>query len=237
MAKAVVAGVLVFLAVLVLRAPASLVQRLLPEEIPVDVLELSGTLWRGEGDLLVNGVTLGRVSWTFRPMAMVTGVLGCDLALSGDGLALRGEVRAGASGTEADLAGWVDAAVANVWLAAYDIRLSGRFHFRETRVSAQDGAVRALSGTVTWDGGPVSYRLSGKMHNATLPGMRGELGPGPEATAYPENEATPLLRMALLDTGFVRIGVTKYLTRILGDPWPGGDPDHAIVLEVEEQVF
>ena len=67
--------------------------------------------------------------------------------------------------------------------------------------------------------------------------MTADLGPGPVAVAYATGESTPLLQAALTGNGFARIGVTKYLTRLLGQPWPGGDPDHAVVLEVEEQVF
>jgi hypothetical protein len=67
--------------------------------------------------------------------------------------------------------------------------------------------------------------------------MTANLGPGPKAVAYATGESTPLLHAALADNGFVRVGVTKYLTAMLGQPWPGSDPDHAVVLEVEEQVF
>ena len=67
--------------------------------------------------------------------------------------------------------------------------------------------------------------------------MHAELGPGPTAVAFADGDTTPLLHAELKTNGFARIGVTKYLTKMAGNPWPGGDPDHAIVLEVEEQVF
>jgi hypothetical protein len=83
----------------------------------------------------------------------------------------------------------------------------------------------------------VTYLLSGKLYNSALPPMRALLGPGPEAIAFATGDETPLLLARLEPNGFAKVGVTKYLTKILGNPWPGGDPDHAVVLEVEEQVF
>lgn len=51
------------------------------------------------------------------------------------------------------------------------------------------------------------------------------------------NHATPLIEVTLGYDGFVRVGVTKALTNMLNSPWPGNDPDQAIVLQVEEQIF
>ena len=55
--------------------------------------------------------------------------------------------------------------------------------------------------------------------------------------AFADGVSTSLLHAELKPDGFAKISVTKYLTKLAGNPWPGGDPDHVVVLEVEEQVF
>jgi glycine cleavage system H lipoate-binding protein len=37
--------------------------------------------------------------------------------------------------------------------------------------------------------------------------------------------------------GMATVGITKQFTKMLGEPWPGGEPDHAVVLEVGEKLF
>ena len=237
MARALGAGLLIFLTVLVLRAPAGLIRMLVPADAGIDLLDVSGTLWQGSGQVLVAGVAVGRIGWSFLPGRLLNGELGYHLSLTGDDLALQGRLHAGMTETGGSAGGQVDAAFANRWLAAYDIRLSGTFTLEDITFTVRRQKLTALSGAVRWNGGPVAYRLSGKLHEATLPPLRGDLGPGPFAVVYPAAESTPLLHVRLQEDGFLKIGVTRYLTRLVGDPWPGGDPDHAVVLEVEEQVF
>ena len=150
---------------------------------------------------------------------------------------LSGGVDAGVSNVQATIEGRVDGAFVNRWLAPYHIELAGVFDLQAVNFELQGRSLTQLAGRLDWDGGPIRYQLSGKMHDSVLPPMTADLGPGPAAVAYAKGESTPLLQAALTDNGFARIGVTKYLTRILGQPWPGGDPDHAVVLEVEEQLF
>ncbi len=239
MGKAIVLGVLIFLVVIVARAPASLITTALPTQAPAQLVNLDGTLWQGAGDLLVEGVAIGRLDWQIQPVTFLQGRVGYDLGLSGSELSLEGEASTGFTGSEAALNGSVGAAFVNRWLAPYYINLAGTFTIDHltTTLSGTGPLPEQLDGRLSWDGGPVSYRLSGKMHSSALPPMRAELGPGAEAVAFAEGEATPLLTAELKADGFAKIGVTKYLTRLLGQPWPGGDPDHAVVLEVEEQVF
>ena len=238
-AKAIALGALIFLVVIVARAPASLITTALPAQAPTQLVNLDGTLWRGAGDLLVEGAAIGRLDWQIQPVTFLQGRIGYDLGLAGDGLMLDGEASAGFTGSEAALTGQVAAAFVNRWLAPYYINLAGTFTIDDlTTTMTGSGPIPAqLAGQLRWDGGPVTYRLSGNMHSSALPPMRAELGPGPEAVAFAQGEATPLLTAELKADGFAKIGVTKYLTRLLGQPWPGGDPDHAVVLEVEEQVF
>lgn len=237
MARAIAVGVVLFLVFLVARAPAGLVRLLVPEEAPVGLFELDGTLWTGTGSLVIDGQPVGRLGWSFRPVTLLSAGVGYDLALIGDHLDISGRVKAGPGGTTTTLGGEIGAPFVNVWLRPYYIELSGTFALAEVQADATGLRLDDLSGTLNWDGGPISYRLSGKLYRSTLPPLYATLGPGSAATVFARGDDTPLLHAALLENGFARFGVTKYLTRMLGNPWPGGDPDHAVVLEVEEQVF
>jgi hypothetical protein len=93
------------------------------------------------------------------------------------------------------------------------------------------------SGTASWSGGYVRYRLSGQSYSGDLPPLEAALGDGLEAYVYPVQEQTPLIRAQLLSNGFAKIGITRLLTRLLNNPWPGSDADHEVVLEVEEQLY
>lgn len=237
MRSAIVIGVLVFLILILVRIPAGVIQTFIPADSPVKLLHPEGTVWSGQGELLVDGRATGQLGWSIRPVTFLKGSVGYDLSLAGAGADLNGSLATGFGTTEASVRGTVTGDFVNRWLAPYYIALSGTFVAETLNLSLDGRMLENIEGLLTWNGGPIQYRLSGNVHNSSLPPMTAELGPGPVAVAFATGEPTPLLHVALAENGFVRIGVTKYLTTILGQPWPGGDPDHAVVLEVEEQVF
>lgn len=98
-------------------------------------------------------------------------------------------------------------------------------------------AAGEASGSLSWPGGDVRYRLSGQEYRGILPPLIATLGDGLEVYIYKEKGQTPLLIAQMLNNGFVKIGITRLLTRLLNNPWPGSDVDHEVVLEVEEQIF
>jgi hypothetical protein len=245
MGKAIAIGAVVFLLLILVRVPAGIIHWLIPQGSQANVLGPQGTVWTGSGELIVQGISTGTLTWEVHPVTFLKGRIGYDLTLTGAGTDLNARLAAGLVSTEGTFNGTVDSAFVNRWLSPYHIELGGEFDLMAVNVNLQGRSLTALDGRLSWDGGPVRYRLSGNVHNSALPPMTADLGPGPVAVAYAAGESTPLLHMALNEEenqkggkeGFVKIGVTKYLTNVLGQPWPGGDPDHAVVLEVEEQVF
>ena len=237
MRKAVAFGIVLFLIILVVQAPASLITRFLNPNAPARIQELDGTLWSGSGRVLVNDHPVGRVHWSFKPTLLLRLAIGYDLVLNGAGITLHGHAATNGAETTGAATGSVEGSFVNFWLAPYDIELGGTFEVNDVTVALDGRQLAEAAGRLAWSGGPVTYVLSGKVSSTTLTPMYADLGPGPVAVAFAEGEPTPLLHAEVKPDGFARIGVTKYLTKKLGNPWPGGDPDHAIVLEVEEQVF
>jgi hypothetical protein len=237
MRRTLVVGILLFLAFAVVFAPAGLLRPVLERTDQVALLQPSGTLWSGQGRLLAAGRPLGTISWRFAPVTILQGSLGYHVRLASSEIDVYGSVSASPSTASANADGRVEAAFVNQWLAAYDMALSGEFQLEDVTLGLADGLLQRTGGTVTWSGGPVRYVLSGRASAADLPPLVGYLGEGPEAVVFAQGGQTPLLRIELAADGFVKVGVTKLLTRMLNAPWPGSDPDHAVVLEVEQQLF
>jgi hypothetical protein len=56
-------------------------------------------------------------------------------------------------------------------------------------------------------------------------------------TVYAVDDSTPLLLAHVTQDGMASLGITKQFTKRVGQPWVGGEPDHAVVLEVAEDLF
>lgn len=232
----------------VLYAPAALLRQVLSSGSSAVLTGYSGTLWNGSARLLVAGQDAGRLAWELAPVTVLRGALGYHLHLTGPQQSLAADLALRPGGFEVTLNGAVDADWFDRWLARYDIRLGGKFAFESVRIETaygqgndQEGtgpAPGSAGGRLTWTGGPVHYLLSGRRYEGSLPPLEARFGQGLIAVVYPSNgDSTLLLRAELLANGFARIGMTRLLTRLLNNPWPGGDADHEVVLEVEEQVL
>lgn len=242
MIRTLVAGVVLFLGFAVALAPASLVRTVVPDGGGVELLEPTGTVWDGAAELYLSGQPAGRLHWDVAPTSLMRGALGYDVTLTGPEHDLAGSISLGLGSGEATIRGQASAAFANRWLAPYDIDIGGRLDFRDAHVrlpyDLRAGASAAgAAGSLAWSGGPVRYVLSGQNNAGTLPPLVAYLGEGLETVVIPDGGQTPLLRAELLPNGFVRIAMTKLLTRLVDNPWPGSQADHEVVLEVEEQLF
>ena len=92
MIRYVVVGLLLFLGFAVAFAPASLVGTALPERSGVQLLTPSGTVWRGQAELLAGGQPAGALTWRFRPVTILQGTLGYDVTLDGPEHGLAGTI-------------------------------------------------------------------------------------------------------------------------------------------------
>lgn len=218
----------------------------------IRLLGASGTLWKGAGQLLVNRTPIGDLQWQTNFSNLFALEAALDWKLQGDGFSAEGT--AAARGKEYDLRS-VHAVVGNDllrnFLGTYDIAPSGDLNINELDITnlrlneAQDWpAAVTANGVLSWDGGPVRYRLSGRTSNIELPPMRGviktpERGqhPGwPQLQVLNAEDGALLITGRLTPSGSAAIGITRGFTKLAGQPWPGSDPDHTVVLEVEEQL-
>ncbi len=241
MTRTILVGVLLFLVFAVAFAPASLMRRMVPAGSGIDLLDTRGTLWHGSGDVYFAGQPAGRLSWRFAAARVLRGRLAYRVALRGSDDRLNGQVELASGHAEAALAGHTGAAFANRWLMPYDIAISGQLELQDAQVQVPYDFGRAgggaSSGALTWSGGPIHYRLGGRAYSGNLPPLVAYLGKGLEAVVFPQGGQTPLMHVAILKNGFIRIGVTQLFTDMAGNPWPGSHADHDVVLQVEQQLF
>lgn len=93
----IIAGILVFLGVLVLYLPASWFASMLPPQ--VRCTELGGSVWNGECvGMQFQGTPLGDAAWNLSPLRALTGKLSGDVELRGTMLNARADVDVGFDG-------------------------------------------------------------------------------------------------------------------------------------------
>jgi len=227
-------------------APAALLRQLLAAQGDLGLTALSGTLWNGEGTLIIQGRSAGRLQWRLTPVTFLQGALGYHMTLSGPDHALDANLVVGVRALELTLDGHARGTWLNQWLYEYDIELSGDFTFSSVSLALpytlQTGNAAALApgtaaGRLDWSGGPVRYILALEEFRGELPALEARLGEGLRAIVTPTGSTTPVLTVELLGNGFIKIGLTRLLTRMLNTPWPGGEADHEVVLVVEEQLL
>ena len=232
-------GVLAFLAFCVAFAPARLAVPVL-ERIPDARLSAtSGTVWNGSGQLHFRGRDRGRVAWSVRPLSLLTLAPGIDWAWTAQGLELDGDLQLGGNRIAVTTSGRVGSAAINPWLARYDLNMAGSFQVSDLYLHMTDSRPDDTRGTLNWSGGRLGYTLSGQHRAVRLPPLQASLGynDGPSATVFARDNPTPLLQAKLLAGGYVYVGVTRLLTRMLDDPWPGSGADHEVVVAVEEKIL
>ena len=238
MGKRIAVGALLVLAFAIAFAPAGLVRIAMDPAAPVSLLEPSGTLWEGQGQLTGQGVPIGRLSWDLQPVTILSGALGYAFTLVGEDLDLQGSVSAGIDNTaEVRASGRIGGNFVNELLAPYAMSIGGPLNLEAAGLQFQGQRPTGASGTASWQGGTVRYRLSGRSYSTVLPPMVATLGPGPEAAVSREGQSAPLMLAELQPNGFAKVGITKGLTRLLGNPWPGDAQDTEVVLQVEEKIF
>jgi hypothetical protein len=243
MIRYIIAGALLFLGFVIAFAPAGILERLLEENTQAELTDTRGTLWHGQAQLLVNKHHIGALSWDFAPLSLLGLAPRYDWQLTAEDKRMQGSAALSFAQAEAAAQGSLDADAINPTLRAYDIFIGGHFDVQPTHVAVltENRVVTELDGALNWSGGLVRYTLSGIMRETTLPSMSAILSMNdsgmPQAVVYATGEQAPLMLVSLHDNGFAKVSITKLFTKLLGNPWPGSDPDHAVVIEVEEQIF
>ena len=234
-------GTATFIICLVLFAPTTPISSALQGIPGVFVGQPSGSLWRGAVDVAYHGNNLGRLSWSYRPQELLRLRIGFGYSLKDATHSFVGVGSASARSANATISGQMSAALLTDLLARYDISISGDFDIPEAiDLVAPHGGMPRATGKIRWSGGTVAYRLGTTSRRATLPQLIAYLespATGPSATVYAQGDDTPLLLASVQRDGWVSIGVTVRFLELVGQPWTGSQPPHAVIMEVQEKLF
>ena len=164
-------GLLVLVLAMIVQAPASLLKKALPPNLPVTVTAWGGTLWNGQLDWQ-QGTLQGQLDWHLRPWQLLLGHVSADVDVAGD-VQLQGRVGIGAGGSwlVQDMNGSLPGVLARPVLpAGWD--LPGTLTARELslgRSGLHRGSWRAVGGALHWQGGTMTFDLNGQPATANLP--------------------------------------------------------------------
>lgn len=236
-----ITGLIALVVVGVLLAPARVLTLLTQDVDGLTLRAVSGRLWNGTAEVRLRDHDLGKLAWSLRPRDLIDGEIGIDWSLAHVDYAVSGTGAMGSGSTSASASGSVQGLAVSRFLAPYHIHIEGDFELDDLRIRVDhvDGPA-AAHGNLHWSGGRAMYRLSGQVHDASLPAMTATLNltdGDPELRCVKADEPVALLTARLDRDGWVHIDVTKALTVLAGYPWPGSHAGDEVVVTVSERLF
>ena len=227
----------------IMKAPASLIERMVNNESQnlIQFSSPTGTLWQGTG--IINSPDAA-ISWSLPLLDILKlkpkilwNIESPTLILDGESVILMGEIETSAKGK-------IASGQLNKIFAPYDILLGGDLLIKTISITNklnENFLITKLTGDLHWTGGPVSYVLSKTSVTVTSPifqlklsnQIRGVI----QATLNSPNYDYPLMKARLEPRGSLKIQVSKGFTKIFGNEWPGRESDDQFILELEEQIF
>lgn len=234
-------GVLTLVACIGYMAPAALLPAVLGDEGPIRLTQARGRVWDGTATVGYQGHALGSLAWQFDAAALLRGETKVNWRLASTGHKLSGSARIGFTGLQCTAAGTVLGETIRRILAPYWIETAGDIGIERISAAVTYGPhLENLAGELSWNGGEVRYRLAGEYSSMVLPPLTGVLeavDAEPTLLVFAQGVEPPILHVRLGADGWLTIGVTKKLTKMAGFPWPGDEPDHAIVIDVSERLI
>lgn len=225
-------GFSVLLLALLLRAPASLLQKALPASLPLQVQAWGGTIWTGQAAFR-QGEEGGFLRWQLQPARLLAGKAALQLQAQGAlSLAGRLELAPGAWRLQ-DLRGDVPARLLQSllpsgWNLPGSVEADG---VGLARQGSAKGPWTAAAGSLNWAGGAMQFNLSGQPQGATLPPLQAHLKLDGETLVLNLIEAAS--QQALAETRIAPDGSmeTKLRERLLrySGRTGGNDPDAVVV--------
>lgn len=229
-------GFLALLLALVVRAPAGVLQRVLPAVVPVQATAWGGTVWSGQVELLEGGQP-AYWRWRLLPSALLRGRVGLDVAGQGP-VTLTGQVEQGMGGWRArGVDGEVPAALLQLllppgWSLPGQIRLD---QVTLARRGVSKGGWTAAAGRLRWGGGPMQISLGSQPQSATLPALVATLAREGDALAVQLVEETGggvLADVRVGPDGGIETRLRERLLRHAGRT-SGADPDAVVVTSAQ----
>lgn len=236
-----IAGAFSFLALVIAFAPA----RIVPQLITAPEVRLNnpeGTLWDGSVRVSHRNQFIGTLSWDVHFLVLFKGQLSVDYVLVGHDVALAGVLEADHDTRALTADGTLNSSLANSYLLDYDMRLAGRLTVNDVKVSmSASNQVQALQGNVSWEGGPVRYKLLNTVTEVELQPLAGTLindGTSIYVNLTELHNAKPILTLHLEQaTGWLHIQAFPDFLEFADVPASYLIEDAKFLFEVSHQIY
>lgn len=241
LAMLIAVGLIIGLFVLLLFAPAGLVNMVLERSgADAHLLSPSGRVHRGSGQLQIEQRDWGEVTWRLRPTGLLRGHLEVDFTLDGAGHEAVATARL-APGRQrlTGIEGRLTESGLSKLLAAYDIYPSGDVTLTDGSLEAQGETLTAVHGDAHWSGGLVRYFLAGQGWTVALPPLdaRLRLVDGQPLLVVLDPAGDELLDVRLDLQGWAHLRVRYRFIAMVGFPWPESPAPDTILIELSERVL
>lgn len=230
-------GFVCLLVALLLRAPASLIEKALPKGLPLQVQAWGGTLWHGQA-AVQQGNESGVLQWQLKPLRLLTGTAALQLQTQG-ALDLAGTLELGSGRWRVEQlrgeipARLLQAALPPGWSLPGSVQAE---NVELARRGSASGPWLAASGRLLWAGGAMQYNLGSQSQGATLPPLEATLTLDGETLLVRLNEASgkqALAEARIAPDGTVETKLRERLLRYSGRT-SGTDPDAVVVTAAQK---
>ena len=228
------------------RMPASVVKRFVEGAplIPFTLINTSGTLWKGNGEINTNEFPATSVSWSIPIVDILRLRPSVVWQLDTNDSSLKGKSSTSGLNVITSVSGKIGSTLLNQFFFNYDIRLDGSVsieHLLLVNDRSKSFSISRLDGLLIWSGGEITYLLAKTPVTINSPLFELEIFDKNLGVIHAKlnnyNYNFPLLLASLTDRGKLTIKVTKAFTKIFGNEWPGSDSEEENVLELEEYIF
>ena len=243
--RLIAVSIIIYVVCLIALTPLNVVYRALsPNNLPVDVLAVSGTLWQGQ--VVVKHAMTGQVSsdWSLHPWSLLTGNIKADLAVDSNAAQFNTQLSYNALSQQVNLektSGFVSAGLINRVIAQSKTQINGDIELTNTDIiyNLATGESDQANGQLVWMGGQVNYPKGRKMASANLPMLVAKLSSqNNELHAQVATvEGLQVANASLKKDGWANVAVRKAMIDLVGEKWPNKVSADAIVFEISERIF
>jgi hypothetical protein len=249
-------SLLIFIGVIVLRAPASPIWRLLAPQVTsalpgLVVSRVTGTVWDGQAQLQYANMLPGNVTWQVSGLELLSERLAFAATINGDAHNL--QITGSASLSELSIdtfRGTLDGRYLSQYGQRYQMQLGGELNILSLRLITTQRWPLEAAGQITWSGGAVSIPGPGGRQYLQLPALRGELTMLDQSLQLQIRETASdaikdegkdkgkeLLTVVLQPSGWAKVAIKTRMFMLASIDLPGGQRPDDMALTLEEKIF
>ena len=224
-------------------APAALVWQLASGDITrqmpnLQVLDVSGTVWSGKAQVRYWNFPATRVSWSVRPLSLLSGRVDLHTVASGDHIHLTADSKITPGHVNTQAAGHIDGQWLNPVATDYGLNFSGKLTITTLTLASDYHWFTGASGNFHWTGGTIIYGTAQGPQPIDLPPLDGTLRETDNQLHLRiVHTSQPLIAIALRRTGWVKVDIKTRLFELANLHWPEGESMGDTALTFEEQLF